>query len=179
MKQMAMKMGESMQNDEKEQIEEDVAMLRQILDNLLSFSFTQEDLMRNFKSLKRISPSFNKNLKSQQNLKQLFTHIDDSLFAISLRNPKISENITKEIGNIQYNVDKSIESLADSQISKGVSHQQYTITSSNKLADFLSDALNSMQMSLTMMGKGSGKPKPGKGSGSGMQLPDIIKNKML
>ncbi len=175
MKQMAMKMGESMQNDEKEQIEEDVAMLRQILDNLLSFSFTQEDLMKNFKSLKRISPSFNKNLKSQQNLKQLFTHIDDSLFAMSLRNPKICENITKEIGNVQYNVDKSIESLADSQISKGVSHQQYTITSSNKLADFLSDALNSMQMSLSMMGKGSGKPRPGKGSGSGMQLPDIIK----
>jgi len=90
---------------------------------------------------------------------------------MSLRNPKFSDNITKEIGNAQYNIDKSLETFVDSQISKGVSHQQYTVSSSNKLADFLSDILNNMQMS--MSGEGSGKPKPGQSDG--MQLPDIIK----
>jgi hypothetical protein len=90
---------------------------------------------------------------------------------MSLRNPKIGENITKEIGNAHYNLDKSLEILADAQIPKGVSHQQYTVSSSNKLADFLSDILNNMQMS--MSGEGQGKPKPGQGEG--MQLPDIIK----
>ena len=121
-------------------------MLRQILDNLLAFSFSQEDLMTEFKGLKRGSPSFNKNLKIQQNLKQQFKHVDDSLFAMSLRNPKIAENITKEIGNVHYNIEKAIENLVDAQIAKGLSHQQYTISASNKLADFLSDLLNNMQM---------------------------------
>ena len=171
MKQMSQKMEDSMEQGEMEQLEEDVAMLRQILDNLLAFSFSQEDLLAKFKTAKIGSPAFNKNLKIQQDLKLQFKHIDDSLFSMSLRNPKIGENLTKEIGNAQYNLDKSLATLVDAQVSKAVSHQQYTVSSANKLADFLSDILNNMQMS--MSGEGPGKPKPGQGEG--MQLPDIIK----
>jgi hypothetical protein len=174
MKQMSQDMMEMMAGAEMEQLEEDVAMLRQILDNLLAYSFSQEDVMKQFKGLKRGSPSFNKNLKTQQDLKQQFKHVDDSLFAMSLRNPKMAENITTEIGNVQYNVDKAIENLVESNISKGNSHQQYAVASSNKLADMLSDILNSMQNQMQMSGSGMGKPKPGQGQGE-MQLPDIIK----
>jgi hypothetical protein len=92
---------------------------------------------------------------------------------MSLRNPKMAEDITKEIGNVQYNIDKSIETLAEANVPKGNSHQQYAVSSSNKLADMLSDILNGMQMQ--MSGAGQGKPKPGQGQGQGMQLPDIIK----
>ncbi|WP_264520007.1 DUF4175 family protein [Flavobacterium sp. N1994] len=173
MKQMSQQMAEQMEAGDKEQMDEDVAMLRQILDNLLAYSFSQEDVMKQFKNLKRGAPSFNKNLKIQQDLKQQFKHVDDSLFAMSLRNPKIAEDITKEIGNVQYNVDKAIENLAEANVPKGNSHQQYAVSSSNKLADMLSDILNSMQME--MSGAGQGKPKPGQGQGQGMQLPDIIK----
>jgi hypothetical protein len=171
MKTMAMKMMESMEGSEKEQMEEDISMLRQVLDNLLAFSLTQEDVMSQFRELRRGSPSFNMNIKLQQDLKQQFKHVDDSLFALSLRNPKIAEDVTKEIGNVHYNIDKSLESLSDAQISKGVSYQQYTISAANKLGDFLSELLGNMQSSLSRMD--SGKPKPG--SVRGMQLPDIIK----
>ena len=174
MKQMSQKMAEQMQSGDMEQMEEDVVMLRQILDNLLAYSFSQEDVMKQFKNLKRGAPSFNKNLKIQQDLKQQFKHVDDSLFAMSLRNPKIAEDVTKEIGNVQYNVDKALENLAEANVAKGNSHQQYAVSSANRLADMLSDILNSMQMSLQMEGQGKGKPKPGQGQGSGMQLPDII-----
>ena len=176
MKEMGGQITESMEGGEMEQLEEDVKMLRQILDNLLAFSFSQEDLMKQFKGLKRGSPSFNKDLKTQQNLKQQFKHVDDSLFAMSLRNPKIAEDVTKEIGNVHYNIEKALESFVDSQIPKGLSHQQYTISAANKLANFLSDALNNMQSEMQMSGAGKGgKPKPGKEQGAGMQLPDIIK----
>ena len=171
MKEMAQKMAQSMEESGMEQLQEDVVMLRQILDNLLAFSLSQEDLMNQFKKYKAGSPAFNKNIKIQQDLKQQFKHVDDSLFAMSLRNPKIAEDITKEIGNVIYNVDKSLSSLTDAQVPKGLSHQQYTVAAANKLADFLSDILNNMQMQ--MSGMGSGKPKLGQGQG--MQLPDIIK----
>ncbi|SHG57381.1 hypothetical protein SAMN05444372_107125 [Flavobacterium micromati] len=171
MKEMSQKMAESMEGGEMEQLEEDVAMMRQILDNLLAFSLSQEDLMKQFKKYKSGSPAFNKNIKVQQDLKQQFKHVDDSLFAMSLRNPKIAEDITKEIGNVTYNIERALSTLADAQVPKGVSHQQYTIAAANKLADFLSDMLNNMQMQ--MSGMSSGKPRPGKGQG--MQLPDIIK----
>ncbi|HEX8563982.1 MAG TPA: hypothetical protein VF676_13480 [Flavobacterium sp.] len=173
MKEMSAQMAESMASGEMEQMEEDVKVLRQILDNLLAFSFSQEDLMGHFKGLKRGSPSFNKNLRTQQDLRQQFKHVDDSLFALSLRQPMIAEGVTTEIGNVHYNIDKALESLVEAQMNKGTSHQQYTVSSANKLADMLSDILNGMQMSLS--GMGAGKPKPGKGQGQGMQLPDIIK----
>ena len=173
MKEMSMNMQQSMEGAEMEQMNEDVKMLRQILDNLLAYSFSQEEVMGQFRGLKRGSPSFNKNLKTQQDLKQQFKHVDDSLFAMSLRNPKIAEDITREIGKVHYNIDKALENLVEAQIPKGLSHQQYSVSSANKLADYLSDLLNSMQMS--MSGAGMGKPKPGKGQGDGMQLPDIIK----
>ncbi|UUC46309.1 DUF4175 family protein [Flavobacterium cerinum] len=176
MKKMAQKMQSSMESGEMDQLEEDAKMLRQILDNLLAFSFSQESLMKNFKSSGDRSLGFNKLLKKQQDLKLQFKHVDDSLFAMSLRNPKITEMITSEVGNVHYNIDKSLTNFTDNNIGRGVSHQQYTITSSNKLADFLSDIMNQMQMEMQMQmsGQGKGKPKPGS-SGSGMQLPDIIK----
>ena len=170
MKSMAQEMQSEMEGGEQEQMEEDVAMLRQILDNLLAYSLSQEDVMKQFKTMKLGSSAFAKNIKIQQNLKQQFRYVDDSLFAMSLRNPKIAEDVTKEIGNVQYNMDKAIEVLTDVQIPKGVSHQQYAVSSANKLADFLSDLLNNMQMSMSK--PGMGKPKPG--DGQGMQLPDII-----
>ncbi|MDL2140906.1 hypothetical protein QQY79_00105 [Flavobacterium tructae] len=170
MKSMAEQMDASMEGGEQEQMEEDVAMLRQILDNLLAYSLSQEDVMKQFRTMKLGSSAYTKNIKIQQNLKQQFRYVDDSLFALSLRNPKVAEDVTKEIGNVQYNIDKAIESLSDVQVPKGVSHQQYAVSSANKLADFLSDLLNNMQMSMSK--PGSGKPKPG--DGQGMQLPDII-----
>jgi hypothetical protein len=172
MKQMSQKMEQSMDAGEMEQMDEDIEMLRQVLDNLLAFSFSQEDLMKQFGNIKRGSPSFSKNLKFQQDLKLQFTHIDDSLFSLSLRNPKFGDVITKQVGEVHYNLDKSLENLADAQIQKGISHQQYTTTNANKLADFLTDLLNNMQQS--MSGMGMGKPKKGNGDGE-MQLPDIIK----
>ena len=170
MKSMSLKMEQGMEGAEMQQMEEDVKMLRQVLDNLLAFSLSEEAVMSRFRTLNSASPAFNKNIKLQQDLSLQFKHIDDSLFAMSLRNPKFTEDITKEVGNVQYNIDKSLESLTDSQFSKGISHQQYAVTSANKLGDFLSELLNSMQMSLSSMGQG----KPNSGKSEGMQLPDII-----
>ena len=175
MKQMSSKMSESMSGGQKEELEEDIVMMRQILDNLLAFSFSQESLMKKFKTISNSSNVFSKHLKTQQDLKAQFKHVDDSLFAMSLRNPKIAENITNEIGKVYYNVDKSIKSFTDNNMASGTSSQQFTLTSANNLANMLADVLSNMQMSMSSMGSGSGKPKPGKGQGSGMQLPDIIK----
>jgi hypothetical protein len=171
MQDMSGQMMDMMMGGDMEQMEEDVKMLRQILDNLLAYSFSQEDVMGRFKGSSTHTSSFSKNLKVQQDLKLQFGHVDDSIFAMSLRNPKITEEITAEVGNVHYSIDRALADLADNVVPRGISNQQYAITSSNKLADYLSDVLNSMQMEL----QGSGAGKSGKGKGEGMQLPDIIK----
>ena len=174
MKQLSAKMEQNISGAQTDQLQEDIVMLRQILDNLLAYSFSQENVMNQFKSLKKGAPSYNKNLIIQHDLKQQFKHIDDSIFALSLRNPKVADFITEEVGNVHYNLDKAIDDLSQAVVFRGVSHQQYAVSSANKLADFLTNLLNNMQMSMSMCGSGAGNPKPGSGQGE-KQLPDIIK----
>src|SRR5690606_109758 len=91
-----------------------------------------------------------------------------------LRQPIIGAEITNTLTEIQYNIDKSLDHLAQDQTRQGIGNQQYTITGANDLAVLLSDALSNMQMSMSM-GSGSGKGSPMPGSGKGeFQLPDII-----
>lgn len=166
MKQMSDKMQKSMQSMDGEQMQEDVEMLRQILDNLVLFSFDEEALMEEFKTIDANDNKFANYLKKQNALKEHFEHVDDSLFALSLRQPKLSEEVNKEISEVYFNIDKALERLAENQVYQGLSSQQFAITSTNNLADMLSDILDNMQESMNMsMGQG--------GQGE-MQLPDII-----
>jgi len=178
MKQMGQQMQSSMSGGQQEQMEEDVEMLRQILDNLVVFSFRQEDLMEDFKITDYGNPVFGKRLNFQNDLKQNFQHIDDSLFSLSLRQPMISEEINESLTEVQYNIDKSMERLAENQLRQGISNQQYTVTGTNELANMLANMLTSMQNQMNASGSGSGgkgKPSPGEGGGGqGFQLPDII-----
>ena len=169
MKEMSSKMKDGLEESKKEELKEDVKMLRQILDNLLAFSNSQEEVMNQIGSTKVGSATFNKHLKSQQILKTQFKHIDDSLFVMSLRNEKIAADVTKEIGEVQYNIDAALEKLGKGVLSKGVSHQQFSVASANKLADFLSESLHKMQMKLSGSSSDDSKQQ-----GQKMQLPDII-----
>ena len=165
MKQMAQQMAQQMMGGSGEQLSEDAEMLRQILDNLVLFSFDQEDLMEKFKSIQINHNEYPKNLRKQNSLREHFEHIDDSLFALSLRQPMISEKINKEITEVFFNIDKSLSQFSENRLYQGVAAQQYTVTSANTLASFLSDVLDNMEMQMN--------PSPGQGQGD-MQLPDII-----
>ncbi|OEK06058.1 hypothetical protein A8C32_18670 [Flavivirga aquatica] len=167
MKKMSKQMQSAMASGGGEQMEEDVEMLRQILDNLVLFSFDQETLMKQFKSIEVNHNKFATYLRKQNNLREHFEHIDDSLFALSLRQPKLSEQVNTEITEVYYNIDKAMALLAENQLYQGVSNQQFAITAANNLADFLSNVLDNMQENMSM------SSSKGKGKGE-MQLPDII-----
>lgn len=167
MKELSKKMESHMQMGGMEQLHEDVDMLRQILDNLITFSFEQENVMEDFRKMGMNSPAFSSKIKRQNVLKEHFEHIDDSLFSLALRNPMITENINTKLTDLDYNLNKSLERLSQREIRQGVGSQQYVITGANDLAYFLSSVLGNMeQMMNQAMGKG--------GTGKGMQLPDII-----
>ncbi len=178
MKQMGQKMQSMMMQGNMETIQEDVEMLRQILDNLVVFSFEQEALMEDFKVTDYGNPVFGKKLNKQNDLKQNFRHIDDSLFALSLRQPMISEPINESITEVQYNIDKAMERLAENQMRQGISNQQYSVTGANELAILLSELLGNMQNQMMMpgsgQGQGQGQGQGEGGGGRGFQLPDII-----
>ncbi len=149
-------------------ITEDAEMLRQILDNLVTFSFKQEKLFESLEETDLEISNFSGTVRKQNELRGLFEHVDDSLFALSLRRAELSEFVNEQITDVYYNIDKSLESIADNQIYQGVSYQKYVLNASNELSNFLAEILDNMQQSM-QAGAGSGKGEPG------FQLPDIIK----
>jgi len=177
MKKMAQQMSQSMMSMSAQQQSEDAEMLKQILDNLITFSKEQEALMKDFKAINASNPSFAKKLRRQGQLKENFEHIDDSLFALALRNPMISESITSKLTDIQFDIEKSLERLAETEMRLGTTSQQYVMVNANELANMLDSSLDQMQMQMQGSGQGkSGKGKQGQSQGQGFQLSDIIKS---
>lgn len=165
MRQLGKKMQGAMEAMQGEMIEENIDDLREIIENLLSFSFDQEQLMLSFEGIDAAHAEFPVKLKKQHILKEHFEHIDDSLYALSLRLQKLSSNIQNDLIEAHYNIDRSLENIAENRIQQGRSNQQYTMTAANNLADMLSNLLNSLQN--PGMGEGNGKSKR-------FSLPDII-----
>lgn len=167
MKNLAKFLQQEMGSSQGEQLQEDLDVLRQILDNLLAFSFSQENLLERVSNSKQNDKILSLFIKEQYSLRENFQHIDDSLFALSLRRPEFSEMINKEIENLYEYIDKTLAQLSEYENYKAVSSQQYVLTSANKLADFLSDILDNIQEEMSNS-KGSSGSKE-------FQLPDIIK----
>lgn len=170
MKEMSAKMQKSMMEMQGEAMEENIEDLRKILENLVIFSFQQEQLMSKFSETSTSHPDFGKDLKKQNEIKTYFEHIDDSLYVLAMRVPKISTKIQDDLSTAHYNLDQSLYNFSENRFNIGISNQRYVMTATNNLADYLSNILNNMQNNMSMkMGKGK------KGKGQGFSLPDLIK----
>ena len=169
MKEMSAKMQQSLMDMELDSLEENLDDLRKILENLVTFSFKQENLMNRFDKISTRHPDFGATLKKQNEIKTYFEHIDDSLYVLSMRLPKISTKIQDDLSTVHYNLDQSLENFSENKFSIGISNQRYVMTATNNLADYLSSILTNLKKSMSM------KKGKGKGKGSGFSLPDIIK----
>ncbi len=169
MQELKQKMEKSKQQMEMEGLDEDIKNLQQILENLILFSLEQEDLMLSLENVEGKNANYPQKLKKQQLLKNHFEHVDDSLYTLSLRMVQMSSKIQKDLTDAHYNIDKSLENIAENRIKKGISNQRYTMTAANNLADMLSSLLQSLQNKKPGNGEGKGK------GGEELSLPDIIK----
>ncbi len=169
MHQMSKSMQQMMMEMQGEMIEEDIAALRRVIENLITFSYKQEDLMETLKNEQQSVANFSSNLKKQNQLKTYFEHIDDSLYTLSMRQAKLSKHINDYLSDAHYYLKQSNESLSENQIPKTRSNQQFVMTAANDLAALLSSLLDNMQNPPPAMGQGKGK-----GSGQSFSLPDII-----
>ncbi len=166
MKQLGEQLQQAAASSGQSSIMEDAQVLRQILDNLLHFSFKQEELHTQMIGLDPNPNHISGTLKRQQELREMFNHVDDSLFTLSLRQADISELVNEQITEVYYNLDNALESFAENQFHKGASDQKYVLTATNELADLLANILENLQQQM-QMGSGSG-------GGADFQLPDII-----
>ena len=160
MEEMKQQMQQAMEKMQKEEEEEDMQAVRQILENLLNLSFAQEDLMGQLSKLRSDNPQYLKITQTQKKLQDDSKIIEDSLLAISKRQPKISATVNREISAINMNMGKAVSELAERQQSNAQMRMQYSMTSINNLALLLNESLEDMQK----QAKESKESKPGNGS---------------
>ena len=147
-----------------EQPLEDMETLREILENLLVLSFEEESLMSIISSSSK-NNDITQHIQAQKKLADDSKIIEDSLLALSKRAIQIESIINKEINSINYHMEKSISLLEERKISKGVSSQQFVMTSVNNLALLLSETLEQMQMDIANQTPGTKQcNKPGSSS---------------
>lgn len=169
MKSLAMDLQNMQSEMYSEGMEESIEDLREILENLVQLSFDQEDLIRFTRETSTIDPQYPKLIESQKRIKDDLEMVEDSLWALSKRQQMIEPYVTREIQDINLNVDKALENLTERRKGPAGEAQQYVMTSVNDLALLLSEALDQMLYAMQMQAAGQcskGSPKPGKGSAS-------------
>ncbi len=173
MKNLANRMRQNRQQGEMEQLEEDIAMLRQLLENLLTLSFDQESVMQRFASTPINTPPFVELVQRQSKIRTDFRIVEDSLRALASRNFQIEGIILEKVGEIKDGFRNSLDHLEERRITQASEFQQRTMKALNDLALMLSEVLNNMQADANSGMPGTGAcRKPGKeGSGKDGKKP--------
>lgn len=179
MSQSLMQMSSGM---DMEQLDIDIKATRQLLTNLIRFSFDQENLMQLVRTTNVNSPAYLLLTKEQNRLKNNTKMIKDSLYTLSKRIFKIAATVNKETSDLDQNIARTLDAFEQRNIGEILPRQQYAMTAANNLALLLNELLsNLMQSQQSGAGGGAGQSKPkkgkgqgqGQGSGSGM-MKDII-----
>lgn len=177
MDELAQELEKSQKEANKKQDEEDIDLLRNILESLMTLSFTQEDVLTNFNKVKDKDPFYKKLGKQQRKIIDDTKIVEDSLNAIASRQPKIASFINKELNDINTNFDFALENIDEHRKRDLLSNLQFVMTSYNNLALMLNESLQQMQQQMQQEMEGSGscdKPggkgkKPKEGDSDGMK----------
>jgi len=138
-----------------QQMQEDLGDLQAILSNLVELSFDQEELMLDFKKINQSDPAFIGLSQEQLSLKEDSKIINDSLQSLASRVMAIASFITRELNEMNQNMDTSIKAIRDRKRSDAIVSQQLTMTSVNNLALMLDNVMRQMQENMARaMGQG-------------------------
>lgn len=158
---------EGMKSQQSQQQKEDMDALRQLLDNILTLSLEQEDLMEDMRGLDVRDPQYFEAGRMQRKLSDDSEIIRDSLFALSKRVPQIESMVNQEMSQINRGMERSTQQISERNGGRARAEQQVAMTSLNNLALMLSETLEQMQQQMASQMPGTGMcEKPG-GSGAG------------
>ena len=166
MEKLSEALAEAQTDAEQQDLAEDAEEVRQLLKNLVRLSFNQEELITDVNSIYIQDPKYQTIISRQNRIKDDFRQVEDSLRSMAKRQLKVASAITKEVGEVNSNVSRSLNGLLDmnqsfygtyknSQASRSM---QYSMTSLNNLALVLAESLDQMQ---NQMRQNSQKKKNG------------------
>ncbi len=176
LEELAQQLSSALSDMQEEQMAEDMESLQQLLDNLIRLSFDQEELMDELLRVQINNPRYVELVQQQFKIREDSRMVEDSLMALAKRVFEISSFVTRELAEMNRNMDQSIAKLGERRLQEARVDQQFTMTSMNNLALMLSEVLDQMQEQMANAMPGSQMcQKPGKGKPSDAQMKDMGK----
>lgn len=167
MKEMASGMSQSMSGGDQDAQKEDAKLLRQILENLVTISFEQEETADQVQITSTITPKYTALVQNQFKIKDDFVLVEDSLVALANRNDQIQGFVLDKVSEVKSHMKGSLEKLEERKTKDAINDQRRSMTAVNDLALMLSEALENMQQSMSQSMPGSQMcNKPGNNPGS-------------
>ena len=138
---------------EQDELSEDSELIRTMLKNLVGISFNQEELIKSVQETFIQDPSYQTIILIQNQIKENFAQIEDSLHNIAKRQIAVASAINKNLTEINNNISKSLGTLVsfnqsfygNSKNTSAAKWMQYSMTSFNNLALMLAESLDNMQ----------------------------------
>jgi len=183
MKSMADNLQLQMESGEMEQEMEDLRALRQLLENLLTLSFEQEQLIDDISEVDPLTPRYKELITVQFDLKDDFRMIEDSLHALSKRVIEIESFVTEKVTEIKAEMEKSLKNLEGLETNNSIAglrqqnvaeankNQRSTMKNINDLALILDESMQQMQKNMPGMPGSGSCNKPGGSGKSGKDGP--------
>ncbi len=164
---LAFGMEQMLQQNTMQQNMENIENLKQILSNLIVLSFSQEDVLTQLGGIDSNDPVLIQLNQQQKKIVDQSKIVKDSLYALAMRTPSITNMVNNELLSVELNLDKSSDELEEGLFPNAVVSQQFVVTSVNNLALMLNEALENLekQMANAQPGDqqcenpGNGKPQ--------------------
>jgi hypothetical protein len=174
MKDMANKMKSKKKGSDKDELEEDLATIRQLLENLVGLSFNQEQNMKEIKTVNPAAPYYVQLTQQQFKIKDDFRLVEDSLQALAKRQFAIEGVITEKVTDIKGSIKRTVAELEERNTPTANAEQQNIMKNLNDLALLLAEAMANMQQQMAggMPGEQACQKPGNKGSGKGKKPSD-------
>jgi hypothetical protein len=189
MKAMAASLQMQMEAGQMEQSMEDLRALRQLLENLLTLSFEQEQLIDDISEVDPLTPRYNELVTVQFDLKEDFRMIEDSLQALSKRVAEIESFVIEKVADVKTDMAKALKNLEgletmnalpggrEKDVAKANQFQRSTMKNINDLALMLDESMQQMQQNMSGVPGAGSCNKPG-GNGSSGKSGPVPKDKI-
>jgi len=174
MEEMAEQLNSALSGMQQEQTSENLDALKQLLDNLITLSFDQEELMKELDKVQPSNPRYVELVQEQFNIREDSRMVEDSLIALSKRVFEISSFITRELADLNHYMEDAMGKLQDRRLKEAGVDQQFVMTSMNNLALMLSEVMDQMQQQMASQMSGNQMcQKPGGGKPSNAQMKEM------
>ena len=140
--------------------------LRQIVHGLIKLSYDQENLMKGFNAIQQTDPKYIQISQQQLKLQDDAKVLEDSLLALSKKDPLMGSIVTREVGDLNDHINKAVENMKERRKGNAGVEMQFSMTNINNLALMLNDHFENMMNMMANAMPSKGKGKKGKGAPS-------------